>query len=344
MIQEFAQLFSKANISALRISPRSYVQSRDARHTLALNTWGIAIGLELVETTAADGSLEVFLQPGYAFDGYGQAIVVLSPYKIPTEFLTNAPTGLVEVWVRYQEREKQGVRKGFKVCDAVDAFERIAESFVVEVGPRKNVMDRQSGITLAGEFVQDAREALRQFDDKGPVLCDGSVPHQEFPLEIERPRWLIPVGYVNWQAGVPGAFLTLTDEHQRLSRMFRRQVGQVTENIYAANEVIRLRSRSTRASLTKSNDEVCEEEAIQIKDFDTLAGPTVLHDLVWIEGNLRIEGHGRLFGTKLEFRDEQGEDRDIPLYLRRRSVNGLTPDSQDLELVVGKDTQHTTVS
>ncbi len=126
-----------------------------------------------------------------------------------------------------------------------------------------------------------------------------------------------------------------------MSRIFRRQVGQVTENIFASNEVIRLRGRTTPADPTQSNDDVCEKRSLKLNDFDTETGPVSLEDLVWIEGNLRVEGHARLFGTRLEFRDEDGEEREVPLYCRRRSAGGLTLDSQDLEVVLGRATEHT---
>ncbi len=51
------------------------------RHDLGAHTWGIAIGLTLVETPMPDGSpaVTVTIAPGYAWDGFGRPIVVLAP-------------------------------------------------------------------------------------------------------------------------------------------------------------------------------------------------------------------------------------------------------------------------
>ena len=62
-----------------------YGRMQQARHALGAHTWGIAIGLTLKETPQAGGAVTVHLLPGYAWDGYGRPIVVLSPYQIPEE-------------------------------------------------------------------------------------------------------------------------------------------------------------------------------------------------------------------------------------------------------------------
>ena len=62
-----------------------YGRVQQARHALGAHTWGIAIGLQLKETPQPGGAASVNLLPGYAWDGYGRPIVVLSPYKIPEE-------------------------------------------------------------------------------------------------------------------------------------------------------------------------------------------------------------------------------------------------------------------
>src|SRR5262249_24014324 len=73
-----------------------YGRQQQARHALGAHCWGIAMGLELVEKPApGGGQLEVFVQPGYAWDGYGRPIVLLSPAKLPPELfssLTHEPT------------------------------------------------------------------------------------------------------------------------------------------------------------------------------------------------------------------------------------------------------------
>src|SRR6266496_455469 len=62
-----------------------YARIQQARHALGAHTWGIAIGLQLKETPQTGGAVSVHVLPGYAWDGYGRPIVVLSLYKIPEE-------------------------------------------------------------------------------------------------------------------------------------------------------------------------------------------------------------------------------------------------------------------
>ncbi len=314
-----------------------YHRIQDARHNLGLHTWGIATGLELTEVEVPNGSIEVFIQPGYAIDGYGRSIVVLNPHKISTQILANAPAGLIPIWLRYSQHQYQGIRQGFEVCNCDDEFERVGESFAVEAGLRNSVGDRQSGILLAGNTELDARDALRRFDDDAPIICDGSVPHQLFPEDTDKARWLIPVGYVSWLPGTPGVFQELNDDQRRLSRIFRRHVGVVTETIQAANGLIRLRTRTTESDINQSNDTICERTQIQVEDFETDAGAIDFEDLVWIEGNLRVEGNARLFGTKLELRDGEGRELNTPMYLRRGPGSATAPESGNLEVVVGLD-------
>ena len=314
-----------------------YFRQRSARHALAVHSWGIAAGLDLVEREAVGGGIDVYLRPGYAIDGYGRPIVVLEPYKLPGDLFAQASSGLVAVWLRYVESSGEGVRPGFRVCECDEAFKRVNEGWAVEAGERDSVLERHGGIDTLSGGLEDPREIIRSYDDDGPLICDGSVPYQVLPEDSAQAFWLVPLGYVSWQAGAPGQFVARTDEQQRLSRAARRQVGVVTEGIHAANGVIRLRDRRTATDGTLDNDVACALDAIEEADFDTETGAVVFEDLVWVEGNLRIEGNARLFGTKVEFRDDDGEDQNVPLYLRRNPGVGLAPDGQDLALVLGTE-------
>src|SRR5207247_9727251 len=126
------------------------------------------------EKTAPGGQIEMYIQPGYAWDGFGRPIVILSPYKIPAEkFKALLDDGslngqLVPVWVRYSSMETQGLRQGFEVCDTADQNSRIQESFQIEVGERPSHADQHDPISLAGRSV-DARQALQRFDPADPL-------------------------------------------------------------------------------------------------------------------------------------------------------------------------------
>src|SRR5882724_12707581 len=62
-----------------------YGHVQQARHALGAHTWGISIGLDLVEKPRPGGGnrVDVFVTPGYAWDGYGRPILVLAPAPVP---------------------------------------------------------------------------------------------------------------------------------------------------------------------------------------------------------------------------------------------------------------------
>lgn len=90
-------------------------------------------------------------------------------------------------------------------------------------------------------------------------------------------------------------------------RIFRRYVGVVTEAVEAADGRIRLKNRGNGFPTVRSDE------------------------LVWVEGDLRIEGDLRLFNHKLDFRDSGGSDNGVPL-----SINRVDDAGGRLQVVIGK--------
>jgi len=305
----------------------AYGRLQDARHALGAHTWGIAMGLQLKETTVPGGSVDVHILPGYARDGFGRPIVILAPYKLPAELFQayvfdaaidgGSPAGrLIEVWLRYDQRATQRPRPGFEVCDPADQLSRVQETFRVEVGQRRSHLDQHDRISVAGQSI-DAQEALRAFDSAAPLVHDESVPFQAFPEEDAPARWLIPVGMVRWRpnpnANQPGNFVARVPDDLAKSRALRRYIGVVAESLQAADGILRLRDRAKDYSRFLSND------------------------LVWVEGPMRVEGDVRLFGGKLDFRHVDGQDSDIPLKIQRTGDGALG--ARSLQVVLGPDTQ-----
>src|SRR5262244_3739163 len=206
----------------------AYNRLQQARHALGAHTWGIAMGLQLKETTRPNGRTEVYVMPGYAWDGFGRPMVVLAPYNIPPALFQSyvydpaidngTPAGrLIEVWMRYDETATQPVRPGFEVCNTEDQHARVQETFRLEVGSRPHHLDRHDRITVAGNLV-DAQSALQQLDPHTPPveLFDESVPYQQFPAAGARAHWLMPLGVVRWlpnlNANQPGTFVPRNDQ------------------------------------------------------------------------------------------------------------------------------------
>ncbi|MEK7204397.1 MAG: hypothetical protein AAB254_02705, partial [candidate division NC10 bacterium] len=106
-----------------------------------------------------------------------------------------------------------------------------------------------------------------------PLIYDESIPYQSFPEAGEKARWLIRLGYVRWKpnpnAAQPGTFVKSPspDPDREKKRAFRRYIGVVAQDVQAADGIIRLRERTQDPSKKSWSQ-----------------------DLVWVEGDLRIDG------------------------------------------------------
>lgn len=306
-----------------------YGRITDARHLLGAHTWGIAAGLQLVEqdSPAGGGQVDVRIQPGYAWDGFGRPIVVLLPTKIPAELFkailyaggvdAGHPLGrLFKVWLRYEESATQQTRPGFGAC-GLDEFARIGETFRIEIGEYPG-HDSHAPISVAGYSI-DAQETLQKFDPQTqPVsLYDESVPFQDFPSDKPTARWLIPIGEVRWQpnptASQPGKFIKREPADLTHSDSLRRHIGVVAGTVEAAGSVVRIHKRTEPYSLVSSTE------------------------LLQVEGQLRVDGDARLYNGKLDFKDQNGSDGGVPLSIQRTVVTGVGVVNTRLETVIGKD-------
>jgi hypothetical protein len=311
-----------------------YERVQSTRHALAAHTWGIAIGLDLVELQLPSGDIGVTIAPGIAWDGYGRAVVVLAPARLTADKFGNfqadtPPDGqLVKVWLRYDETATKQPAAGFQACRTDEQNARIVESFAIEVGDPAN--GEHGSLSIAGRSV-DAAKARSAFNPNALDVYDESVPYQVFP-DGKLPYWLIPIGYVRWlkQGGQPGRLIARNDNGATPDsdqiRSFRRYVGAVAETVYAADGVIRMRDRwsdPTQSSFQPPRATI-----------DPSKPP---NDLVWIEGHLRVAGDGRIVGGKLEFRDQPGDDT-VPLALRIKPNN---QGGRDLQIITGAEANPT---
>ena len=281
-----------------------YTRTQRARMLLGAHRWGIALGLDLMEVPGPNASLDVVIQPGYAWDGFGRPIVVPEPAKLSTALFSSfdalfvpgsppPPPIPVEVWIRYEEALGQGPRPGFETCDATSAYARVTERFAVEVGPRNEVSLRRDPIEIAGRTM-DAALALRTFDPAAAELADASVPHQTLPAEGEHALWLLPLGIVRYQPGNPGKLVkrdgSATVRHARS----RQYVGVVAGSVEATGGVVRIHDRSKPYSTFSTGELLC------------------------VEGDIRSDGDLRMFGHRLEFVASHGESPRVPFHVLRR--------------------------
>jgi len=306
-----------------------YARAQEARHALGGHTWGIATGLTLKETPVPDGSVQVHLMPGYAWDGYGRPLVVMAPALLPEElFAAQVYDSVIDaggegrlngVWIRVDDRHVQPPRAGFAVCDVDDQNARVREAIVFEIGAISSPHD---GVVVAGREV-DASQALRGLDAAAPLVPDESIPHQAFPAEEDKKRWRIFVGYVRWLPTVEGGAFAprKIPDDETAARRLRRYAGVVAESVLAADGVLRLARRGDATS--------------------TYFSPPV-DETVWISGKTRAEGDIRLADAQLDWRDAAGKDRGTPLLIRRTGDAGKTDadlGDRALEMVIGPDDQ-----
>lgn len=297
-----------------------YARTAQARHALGAHTWGIALGLDLVERPLAGDDVEMVLTPGIAWDGYARPVVALAPQRLALDLFADlqdatAPTGVpVEVWIAYQELPASPPGVGFS-CPDDDLHSRIVESYRLEVRPSP-VVDYHS-VSIANRPVE-ATKALTTFDASRKPLFDESVPSQTFP-DTDRQRWPIFIGIARWRKdmGQPGRLIKRIDADRNATRAMRRYLGIVAETVFAADGVLRLRDRS--------NDPADPVVNFKPPIVSPPPGTTPTNDLVWCEGHLRVVGDTRLQGGQLDYRIQGGGDGGVPIFLRRTSAAGPPP-------------------
>lgn len=305
-----------------------YLRGADARHALGAHSWGIAAGLTLIERPAPgpQGRREVILTPGVAWDGHGRAIVVSRPTRLPeTLFASFAYSPLadepdaqgkpaagrpVRVWLNFREENARPPARGFENCEPGDQNARVLERFEFVVGDFAAGPARRGNVLVGTDSVPPD-EALRRFDPAQPLIPDESVPQQTFPSG--RSPWLVPLGYVRWVAREDelGYFAergrVAADRLDDCTRALRRYVGVIAERVLGADGHIVLASRS-------------DSPMARHRFTCLLNGPLAADarkDLAWVEGNLRALGDVKLAGSRLQLRDADGQDQQVPMYLAR---------------------------
>jgi hypothetical protein len=285
-----------------------------ARQALGPHAWGIAVGLDLVQTALPSGAANVTLMPGIAWDGYGRCVCVTAPTQLPVSAFANyqsvTPSAgtLLQVWLRYTETTGNQPGQGFALCCQSNS-DSVIEGWTFDVGNLP--AGPQGTVSVAGVNIQPS-QALQQFAGTEPVLSDSSVPFQQFPYADATAIWRIPVGMVRWcktsatAAGFFGPLVNnLTPPDADQIRQFRQYIGTVSENILAPAGAIRLRDRGATSSIYQPPS--------------TVAGAQ--NDLVWLEGSTRVLGDLRVCGGVIDIRDAQGSMEGTPEIIRRNAAN-----------------------
>lgn len=333
-------------------SAGAYQRTQQARHTLGAHTWGIAQGLTLRERAApgAPARVEIILDPGLAWDGFGRALVVDRPVRLSEALFADiafaaavddpatlaTPKGrLVKLWLSYAELAARPPAPGFMACTDDDQTSRVRESFSFVIGEQSGALAQRSPVTI-GTVNVDALQALQVFDNAAPSLWDTSVPHQSLPTNGKPPRWLVPIGYVRWvvRDGALGYFAQLeldpADNAVDRARSLRRYVGVVAQNIEAADGAVVVHRRDQAPhhahSLAKLLASGFQWQALK-------------KDLFWVQGSARVVGNLKLAGGALLLRNGDGLTQKTPMSISRVG-DALPVDGQrEMHVAIGDTSQ-----
>lgn len=309
-----------ADIARVQYAERQFLRAADfrleqeyhrdggRRHLLGAHTWGIVVGLELLEVPVPNGTdeVEVVLQPGLAVDGYGRELVAFEPLRLDRaafeRFVDDAHR---QVWLAYDEQTSDSPGDGRPDCEEADE-RRVTERIRLVVEPKPPVRDE---VLVNGVAAMPAPAAAGT-----PELpADTSVPYQELP-DLESTRWLVRLGDVRWD-GAAGVFRAA--DEGRLTRD-RRHAGLVADHVLGAAGTLRVAPRKPAA------------------DPD-------LAEFARVEGRLRVQGRINaerelwMEGEPVRFTYDTGAEDDVVLSLgRRRPPSGT---GNDLRVRVGDDTE-----
>jgi hypothetical protein len=284
------------------------------RHNLGHHTFGIVVGLELVERTREGNpnARDVFVQPGMAVDGYGREIIVLQPHKLnPMDFEAFHDLRHREVWIAYDEEFTDPPELGYGVCEVDDPFSRIRETFRIVIEPSPPVRD---AIVVDGKAVGPPPLPS---PDNLTIPPDESTAYQELPDDGGATRWLIRLGSVQWDGG-NRQFVSATPARLIEDRQY---AGNVTAQILAPAAELRIRDRWTDP-LPPLEDDGAELGGVAV----SLEGSLTVERLIAAKGDVQI--HGRL----LDFRDRAGGANGNEFTIRRdESAAG----GEDLQIKIG---------
>ncbi len=147
------------------------------RHLIAQHTWGIVVGLGIIQDTT---SKVWSVQPGMAVDGFGREIIVFDPEPLDTRKIADKLSGVsaetpLKIWLAYQVEKTNRPAAGYEVCDPPDQFTRIRETFrlIYEDAPPTRVLAKPP---QPYEAVTDDPSVARWPIYLGKIIWDPSDP------------------------------------------------------------------------------------------------------------------------------------------------------------------------
>jgi hypothetical protein len=299
---------------------QTYERDARRRHVLAHHTWGIVVGLELVEVPISGQAqlVDVVLMPGMAIDGFGRELVCYTAIRLdPTAFAAYNTLEYLAVWLSYEEQEAGALGSDWADCQSSEAT-RITEGWTIVVTNTSPTTPTQDEIIVEGTAAV-AAPAPNSTPASTPVIpADESVPYQELPESSPGNRWLVRLGTVCWDPAQHG----FTTAGRRLLEE-RSYIGAVAGALYTPADTLTVAQRTAPAELDAA-------------EFATIEGR------LKVQGRIKAEKDVWIDGGMIHFAFANGEEQSVPITLGREEPAGGASGNV-LRLRLGNKPEATTV-
>ena len=252
-----------------------YHRNASRRHLLGPHTWGIVVGMELVEApNPIDATVvDVIVRPGLASDGYGRELMVDAALRLdPGAFSAFSDLAHRAVYLAYDEVSTGHDANRYDDC-LPGRQTRVTEGYRIVVDPTPPTHD---DIDIAGQrgVVVPSGGSL----PAGAVAIpdDESIPFQTLP-DAESVRWLVRLGDVKWD-GTTGQFRpadpgALTNG--------RRYAGLIADHLLGTHGTVQIAPRDDPDNTTTPDPDAA--------DFATVYGRLRVKGRINAEKDVHLE-------------------------------------------------------
>lgn len=290
-----------------------YHRNGRRRHLLGPHTWGIVLGLDLVEQpNPADPTVvDIMLRPGLATDGYGRELMVDSALRLdPGAFSAFYDLAHRAVYLAYDEVTSGHDTNRYDDC-LPGRQTRVTEGYRIVVDPAPPTHDDIDIAGQPGVVVPDGGSL-----PAGAVSIpdDESIPYQTLP-GTPSTRWLVRLGDVKWD-GPTGQFRPADPGALTNGRHY---AGLVADHLLGAAGSLRIAPRDDPDAPTPDPDGA---------DFAIVEGR------LRVEGRINAEKDVHLEASALRFVNPPPATTPVPITVSRRTT--LSGSEENLWIQLGE--------